>query len=119
MDRQKAWPEDAATKIQPINCDMYRRPDIFVSEVSQSVKTNMPVLSAQQKDEANDTANPDHYRSVLRKVAGDKKTTKIMVELFNISSKLFNLSTNYLGAKELLNNPESIAQVIQRIWVNI
>lgn len=128
----RPFPEDVSNKVKVQNCEIFKRPNVFMSEVARSVANNTDCLSFfqdkvqrkvnrhvefeefQKFDSKREGYAPNGkaLKKLLEKVSTDEKAASIMRDMFLAGSELMVMSTNYLVLEYVLKNPDEIAKFI-------
>ena len=132
-------PANIFKRLQPFTCEWLTRPEYAMSELSDTITSNIPVLQENSEnylDEGLVEKLQSHFQPMLESMkALDNKTTgsptakdakKVLKSLvtdtsldadmdkvFQLSSALFAISSNYLISTALLRHPKQFSSLVE------
>ena len=126
-------------RLQPFTCEWLTRPDVALSEYSDTITSNFPVLEehgkkvlgksfaqklkshfepilanmqALNKKNTNATPTATDAKEVLRSMLDNDDLDAKMEQIFHLSGAMFAMSTNYLIASSLVRHPKEFAKLV-------
>ena len=132
-------PSKIFRRLQPFTCEWLTRPDVALSEYSDTITSNLPILEEQgkgvlhksfannlkshfepiwenmqalNKKTTNATPTATDVKEVLRSMLDDDELDTKMEQIFHLSVAMFAMSTNYLIATSLVRHPKEFCKLV-------
>ena len=131
-------PSKIFKRLQPFTCEWLTRPDVALSEYSDTITSNFPVLEehgkkvlrksfadklkshfepiwemqALNKKNTNATPTATYVKEVLRSMLDDDELDAKMEQIFYLSGAMFAMSTNYLIATSLVRHHKEFGKLV-------
>ncbi len=126
-------------RLQPFTCEWLQRPDVALSEYSDTITSNIPTLEkdwenvlrksfpaklkshfqpiwdnllALNKKNTESTPTAEDAKKVLRLMLDDDDLDSKMDQIFHLSGAMFAMSANYLIATSLLRHPKEFSKLV-------
>jgi hypothetical protein len=132
-------PSKIFRRLQPFTCEWLTRPDVALSEYSDTITSNLPILEEQgkgvlhksfanklkshfapiwenmqavNKKTTDATPTATDVKEVLRSMLDDDELDTKMEQIFHLSGAMFAMSTNYLIATSLVRHPKEFCKLV-------
>lgn len=138
-DTQAPEPANIFKRLQPFTCEWLTRPEYALSEFSDTITSNIPILQQNSENyidpalveklqshfqpmlesmkalDNNTTGSPTakDAKKVLKSLVTDTTLDTEMDKIFQLSSALFAISSNYLISTALVRHPKQFSALIE------
>ena len=132
-------PANIFKRLQPFTCEWLTRPECRLSELSETITSNVPFFQKKLNDylesylvsklqdhfapllssmnaldnKKSEKATAKDAKKVLKLLVTDTEMDSAMDQIFQLSSSLFAVSTNYLISTALVRHPKQFAALVE------